>query len=260
MIRPVTGIVRDLGGCTLFCWLCVRHFFRYGVRFQQVIDQMYVVGVRSLGITLVSGLFVGAIMAIQLNLMLKDFGATGFMGGLSTSVIIRNVGPVLIAFMLSGKVGAYTAAELGTMKITEQIDAIRCLGANPIQFIILPRMIAVVFSSFLLLIIGLMVAIGGGILISGFELDINPVNYVHTIPRFVTPWSLGTGILKSFIFGVIISTICCYRGYTTTGGAVGVGITVKKAAVEILVCIIVADFTLSALSNYTYDFLRIGQL
>jgi len=249
--------MEDVGGASLFAWETQRVFFKKGVQFKTVIDQMFTVGVRSLPMTLISGLFVGAIMAIQLNLQLTDFGAQGYLGGLCTSVIIRNVGPVLIAFMLAGKVGAYTAAELGTMRVTEQIDAIRCLGADPIQFIILPRMIAVIVSSFLLLTIGLMIGILGGLLISSQHLGINAVNYIHTIPRFVTLFSIGIGISKSIVFGLIIAVICCYRGYTTTGGAVGVGTTVKKTAVEIMACIIIADFSLSTLSEFMLNMLSI---
>jgi phospholipid/cholesterol/gamma-HCH transport system permease protein len=232
--------------------------FRRGVQLPRVFDQMYAVGVRSLIITLTTGLFVGAIMAMQINTELRDFGAQGFLGGLATSVTIRDVGPVLIAFILSGKVGAYTSAELGTMRVTEQIDAIRCLGASPIETIIVPRLIAVVFSSFLLLNVGLMMSIAGGVLISALDLGINASQYIHHIPRLVTWWSVGTGIFKSFVFGMIIGLISCYRGYTASGGAQGVGRTVRRTTVESLVCIVLADFTLSTLSSILYDFLRVG--
>jgi len=139
--------IEDLGGTVLFAGDVLRALFSGGLRASAVLEQMVAVGVRSIPTVIVSGLFVGAIMAIQTNLQLRDYGAQGFLGGLSTSVTIRNVGPVLIAFLLSGKVGAYTSAELGTMQVTEQMSAIRCLGADPIRYIILPRMVAVVISS-----------------------------------------------------------------------------------------------------------------
>jgi len=231
-----------------------------GVRWSQVIDQMYVTGVRSLPTTLMAGLFVGAIMAIQINLQLRDFGAQSFLGGLATSVTIRNVGPVLIAFILSGKVGAYTSAELGTMQVTDQMNAIRCLGTDPIQYLILPRMCAVVLSSFLLLIVGLMMTIGGGLLMANLQLGVNSLNFIGNIPKLVQWWSVGTGVAKSFVFGVIIAVISCYRGYHTVGGAVGVGKTVKDSAVETLVIIVVADVALSAVSNVIYALLGMDQL
>src|SRR4051812_1422395 len=139
---------------------------RRGIPRSLLVEQIYLIGVRSFFITVVAGLFVGAIMAIQINLQLRDFGAQAFLGGLSASTTIRDVGPTLIAFLLSGKVGAFTSAELGTMKVTDQVDAIRCLGMDPIRYLILPRMVAVVISSFLLLVVGLVVTVVGGLTIS----------------------------------------------------------------------------------------------
>lgn len=238
-----------------FFFFCLSTFraLRSGVQWPRVMDQMFAVGVKSLSTTLTAGAFVGAIMALQINSELRDFGAQGFIGGLATSVTIRNVGPVLIGFILSGKVGAYTSAELGTMRVTEQIDAIRCLGASPVRTIIVPRLIAVIFSSFLLLNVGLMLSIGGGVLIAALDLGVNPMLYVSYIPRVVTWWSVGTGVFKSFAFGTIIALISCYRGYTATGGAEGVGSTVRKTTVETLVCIVLADFVLSTFSGWLFE-------
>jgi phospholipid/cholesterol/gamma-HCH transport system permease protein len=194
-------------------------------------------------------------MAIQIHLQLKDFGAQAFLGGLSASVTIRNVGPLLIAFILSGKVGAYTTAELGTMQVTDQISAIRCLGMDPLRYLVAPRFLAVVISSFLLLIIGLMTAIGGGALIASLDLGVNTLSYVQNIPTIVTGWSVGTGVLKSFIYGGIIASVSCYRGYTASNGASGVGDNVKAASVQTLVTIIIADFALSNVAEGLIDFL-----
>lgn len=203
-----------------------------------------------------AGLFVGAIMGIQFYLQLKAFGAAPVLGGLTTSGTVREVGPVLIAFMLAGKVGAFTSAELGTMKVTEQIDAIRCLGTDPIQFIIAPRYLAVVIASFLLLTFGLMISMLGGILITGQVADLNPYEYISGIPFYVTWWSVGSGVFKSLVFGAIIAQICCYKGYTTTGGARGVGRTVKETAVRIMVAIIIADYLTTKISDTFYMLLK----
>ncbi len=248
-------MINNVGSTFLFGLTGFRTFLLHGVRWSHVIDQMYTVGVRSVSTTVVTGMFVGAIMAIQLDLQLRDFGASGFLGGLSASVTIRNVGPVLIAFILSGKVGAYTSAELGTMQVTEQINAIRCLGTDPVRYLVVPRLVAVVLTSFLLLIIGLICAIAGGALIANLQLGINPVRFAANIPMIVTWWSVGTGVVKSFIFGAIIAVVACYQGYHAKGGSVGVGQTVKRAAVQTLVAIIVADFAISSLSNTLFDLL-----
>ncbi len=238
------GVVTSFGNCLLFGARALRAMGR-GVSVANVLEQMYTVGVRSLSTTVATGLFVGAIMAIQINLQLKDFGAQSFLGGLTTSVTLRNVGPVLIAFILSGKVGAYASAELGTMQVTDQINAIRCLGADPIRYLIVPRLLAVVFSSFLLLVVGLMVSLAGALVIAHFQLNVNYLSFLENIPHIVTWSSVVMGVAKSFIFGGLIGWIACYGGYTASGGAAGVGEAVKKTAVSTLIAIIIADYSVS---------------
>lgn len=234
--------VKEIGSMFLFGVNCVSLLLRHGVAIRPLVMEMYEVGVRSIFTTVFSGLFVGAIMAIQIFAQLRDFGAESFLGGLSTSVTIRNVGPVLIAFILSGKVGAYTSAELGTMKVTDQINVIRCLGLNPIRFILLPRLVAVVLSSFLLLVIGLMLTVVGGILISSIQLNLNLLNYLSRIPDLVTGGSITIGLIKSIVFGILIGLISCYEGYFCEPGASGVGKAVRKTSVIILTTIILANF------------------
>lgn len=241
----------------LFACRCLKLSCQGKTNWHAVLEQIFQVGVKSLGMTVTAGLFVGAIMALQIDVQLKDFGAEAFLGGLSTSTTLRNVGPVLIAFLLSGKVGAYTSAELGTMEVTEQLNAIRLLGADPVEYIILPRAWAVVISSFLLLIVGLMVTILGGVVFSQF-IGVNPLSYIQNIPRIVTGWSLGLSIIKSFIFGLLIAIVSCYKGYKARGGAVGVGVAVQSCAVTNLILIIFVDFFLSMLSSLLQDFLQVG--
>jgi phospholipid/cholesterol/gamma-HCH transport system permease protein len=187
-------------------------------------------------------------MAIQINQELRDFGAQAFLGGVTASVTIRNVGPVLIAFILSGKVGAYTSAELATMQVTDQMNAIRCLGADPLRYLVCPRLCAVVATSFLLLVSGLMTAIGGAALMAT-RLGVNDLSFIGNIPRLVSWWSVGTGMVKSLAFGWVIANISCYQGYIASGGAVGVGATVRRTAVQTLVSIIVVDYALSSFAE-----------
>lgn len=257
-LSPFFPFVREVGNQTVFAWQVSKQVFRGNIPIRWTIDQMYHVGVRSLSTTLFISLFVGAIMAIQIYAQVRDFGAESYLGGLATSVTIRNLGPVLIAFLLSGKVGAYTSAELGTMKVTDQINAIRCLGADPIRYLVAPRMIAVTLSSFLLLTFGIFMTVLGGIAISEIALGVNSLNYIHNIPSLVTGWSIGTGVVKSFVFGCLIGVISCYRGFTTEGGAEAVGRTVRATAVQTLVCIIIADYALSTLSEALHVWLGVG--
>jgi phospholipid/cholesterol/gamma-HCH transport system permease protein len=239
------GVVEAVGARALFGLEILKSFPSWRKFILPIINQMYIVGVKSVLTTMASGLFVGSILAIQINMQLRDFGAQAFLGGLSASVTIRNVGPVLIAFILSGKVGAYTAAELGTMQVTDQLNAIRCLGMSPIQYLVAPRLVAVTISSFLLLVIGIMCAIGGGVLISSLHLGVNSLNYIQQMPEIVKPGSVALGLVKSFVFGLAIGLISCFHGYYAEGGAAGVGRTVRRTSVETLVTIIVLDFALS---------------
>ena len=215
----------------------------------QLVQQVYAVGVRSLPTTVTAGLFVGAIMAIQIRVQLADYGAEVFLGGLSSSVTLRHVGPVLIAFLLSGKVGAYTSAELATMQVTDQVDALRCLGVDPIRFLVVPRFIAVTVSSFLLLLVGLMLTIAGGVLVLTVRYHVSPALFFSQVPRIVTVHSLEMGTLKSLLFGALLGTISCFQGYIAKGGAAGVGECVRKTAVLNLVWIVLLDYGLSVVEN-----------
>lgn len=155
------NLLKAIGECVLFVREGTSVLMRHGVHRHEVFNQIWRVTSQSLPTTAVAGFFVGAVMTVQFTLQVKAYGALGYLGGLSTSGTVRQVGPLLIAFMLSGKVGAFTAAELGTMRVTEQIDAIRCLGANPFQEIIIPRVLAIIASSFALLSAGLLMSIFG---------------------------------------------------------------------------------------------------
>lgn len=214
-----------------------------------IFDQIWRVTMNSLSTTALAGFFVGAIMTVQFTLQVKEFGALGYLGGLATSGTVREVGPLLIAFMLSGKVGAFTSAELGTMRVTEQIDAIRCLGANPFQEIIFPRFVAIIVSSFFLLAVGLFMSIAGGLLLGVFFSGITSEEYLRHIPTIVSLPSILNGLFKCFVFAIVLAAICTYKGYTTTGGAKGVGRAVVNTAVATMVGLVVADFVTTLISE-----------
>lgn len=235
-------IFADIGGGVLFLGQILETLIRRPCSRREFFDQTWKVTEQSLLTTGMAGFFVGAIMCVQFTLQMKEFGALGYLGGLATSGTIREVGPLLIAFMLAGKVGAYTSAELGTMRVTEQIDAIRCLGADPLQEIILPRFLGIIVSSFFLLAVGLLMSIGGGMLVGAVFAGVNFEEYLRHVPTIVTSASIVSGLVKCFVFAVILSTICTYKGFSTTGGAKGVGLSVVNTAVSTMVGLVVADW------------------
>lgn len=249
MLKILTDIVDDIGACVMFVKDVVRTALTTPCTFESVCEQIWKVTMQSMSTTALAGFFVGAIMTVQFTMQINAFGAIGYLGGLASSATVREVGPLLIAFLLSGKVGAFTSAELGTMQVTEQIDAIRCLGANPMQEIILPRYIGIIISSFFLLAIGLMMSVFGGMLLALFFSGINPEEYVRHIPTIVTQYSLASGLFKCLVFALVLASVCTYKGYTARGGAKGVGRAVVGTAVMTMVGIVVTDWLTSLISD-----------
>lgn len=250
----LTSILTEVGGALLFVVEIYRTFVRSPSDRRSILEQVYNVTAQSVLNTGASGFFVGAILSVQFGLQLKQFGALSVLGGLATSGTIRELGPLLIAFMLSGKVGAYTSAELGTMRVTEQIDAMKCLGTNPMQYLILPRYIAIIISSFFLLMCGLLMSILGGTVMAYLVAGMNPTEYLNGIPQFVTWNSVAGGLFKCLMFGILLATICTYKGYTTTGGARGVGRTVIMTALSTMVGVVLMDWFTSFIWKTAVDF------
>ena len=248
-MKGLTGWLEELGGAVLFFGTICSTLRRKPIRSSEIFLQIWKVTKQSMLTTGLAGFFVGGIMAVQFTLQMIEFGALGYLGGLSTSGTIREVGPLLIAFMLAGKVGAYTSAELGTMRVTEQIDAIRCLGADPLQEVIVPRFLAIVVSSFFLLGLGLVMSVGGGMLMGAVIAGVNYEEYLRHIPTIVEFSSILTGLLKCLVFAIVLATVCTFKGYTATGGAKGVGLAVVGTAVTTMIGIVVADWISSFIQD-----------
>lgn len=250
------SILDEIGGALLFLRQILRVLVVKKIKVHEVFEQIWKVTADSFFTTAMAGFFVGAIMTVQFALQMKEFGALGYLGGLATSGTFREVGPLLIAFMLSGKVGAFTSAELGTMRVTEQIDAVRCLGADPLQEIIAPRFIGIIVASFFLLGAGLIMSVFGGMLMGQAFAGVNFEEYLRHIPRIVSPISILNGMIKCGTFAVVLATICTFKGYTTSGGAKGVGRAVVSTAVATMICIVVADWMTSFLGEIVLQMVR----
>lgn len=249
MVKRPMEIIEEMGSGVLFLGRIFYASYKFPISKHLIAEQIWKVTIQSLGTTALAGFFVGAIMTVQFTMQVKEFGALGYLGGLATSGTIREVGPLLIAFMLSGKVGAFTSAELGTMRVTEQIDAIRCLGANPMVEIIVPRFFGIVIASFFLLAVGLMMSISGGLVLGIVFSGIQPEEYVRHIPSIVTIPSILTGLFKCFVFAFVLATICSFKGYTARGGAKGVGQAVVGTAVATMMGVVVADWITTLLAD-----------
>jgi phospholipid/cholesterol/gamma-HCH transport system permease protein len=210
-----------------------------------VLKQMFEIGVMSLPVVLITGAFTGMVLAVQTYYQFHKITmetAVGIIVGLSMT---NELGPVLTAVMIAGRVGAAMAAELGTMKVTEQIDALKALAVDPVQYLIVPRFIACVALVPILTVFSVFVGIVGGYLV-GVELKgINATFFIKNMLDFTKPADLLSGLIKTVVFAVIISIISCYEGFHAEGGAEGVGKATTEAVVSSAITVLIADFFLS---------------
>ena len=205
------------------------------------------IGVRSLSIVLLTAVFTGMVLALQMGNYLTRFGAKPYAGRILALSMLREMGPVLTALMIGGRVGAGITAELGSMQVTEQIDAMRSLGINPVQKLVLPRLAALMIMLPLLTVLADFVGVMGGLFISAMELDISADFYLNSIIQFIKFQDLFSGLGKTFFFAFFIGIIACYNGLQVTGGADGVGQATTQTVVTTSITTLVSDFFLTKL-------------
>jgi len=249
----LAAVIEGIGARVLFLWQVLVKVPARPFEVREFMLQLYLVGVRSLGIVAVSGFFVGGIVCSQFGYALGLFGAKLYLGGVTTSGLLREVGPVLVAVMISGRIGAFIAAEMGTMKVTEQIDAVRCLGLDPVPVLVVPRFLAVLIMVFLLTIFGLLVSLVGGAATAYFMLDVNLRTYMGNLLRLTTVAAFLVGAVKSLLFGIIIATIACFEGYHASPGAEGVGRGVNRTLVYASIAVFLIDYIVAAIVSITFS-------
>lgn len=248
--RPFVGIYNQVdrfGAFILFqLHLLMLYPFAYK-RFRIILTQIELIGLGSIGVITLTAIFTGMVEAIQLYNGFHQFGVENFIGFTVFLSITRELGPVFAALMLISRSVSAMAAELGTMRVTEQIDAIEILGVNSKEYLIIPRIIATMISLPILVIWFDFIAIGSSFLISTGVLGISPIAYQDAIMKFGDLADITSGIIKALFFGFIISSIGSYIGYYTVGGARGVGESTIAAVVYSAVAIFIANYFLSAL-------------
>lgn len=211
----------------------------------ETLRQTEVIGARSTTIVLITALFTGMVLALQTGFALARFGAKPYVGSVVGLSLARELGPVLTALMVGGRVGAGITAELGAMRVTEQVDAIRSLGADPVQKLVLPRVIAATLTLPLLTVLANLLGAFGGLVISATQFHIAPNFYVQTIVNVVTVEDFLSGIAKTFVFGWIIAMVACFQALETTGGTVGVGRATTRTVVVASIAVLISDFFLT---------------
>lgn len=214
--------------------------------------QLYNVGVLSLPVVAFTGLSTGMVLAAQSFFQLEDKGlasATGLMVG---KAMLTELGPVLTAFMVTGRVGASMCAELGTMHVTEQVDALQSMAVNPLRYLVAPRFIAAISMLPLLTIFSCVTGMIGGFFISVNFFHMSPNDFIDPIPIHMEPFDFFSGMIKALVFGMLIVSISCYKGLTTHGGAAGVGRATTNSVVVCYSCILLANFLLTLAMNVLY--------
>ncbi len=231
----VQEYVRLLGAA--FYAVFTRPFYRY-----DIIEQFDLIGVGSLTVVLLTGFFTGAALALQSGLTLDQFGARPVVGRLVSASMIKELGPVLTALMLSGRIGSGIAAELGSMVVTDQINALRALGTDPVRKLVVPRMLAGFLMAPVLTVVSDFVGIFGGWIVARFQLQVASGLYWSSITQALYMQDVWMGLIKPFVLGFVIVTIACHVGLRTSGGTEGVGKATTVAVVAGSVAVIAADF------------------
>jgi phospholipid/cholesterol/gamma-HCH transport system permease protein len=214
---------------------------------RETLIQMDVIGVGSLMIILLTGLFTGSILALQTSNTLKTFGATGVTGQLVMTSLVREMGPVLASLMLTGRVGSAIAAELGSMVVSEQVDAMRALGTDPLKKLVWPRMFALMIMTPALTLVADIVGAFGGWLVATALMNVASSVYINSAKQALTYSDIVGGVLKPFVFGFIIAVVSCRAGLRTRGGTVGVGRSTTQAVVLSDILILASDFFIGKL-------------
>jgi phospholipid/cholesterol/gamma-HCH transport system permease protein len=235
------------GRVMMFSGAALSHCVRPPFYFRSIGRQMVEIGYYSLPVVGLTAIFAGMVLALQSYTGFARFSAEGAIANVVVVAITRELGPVLAGLMVAGRIGAAMAAEIGTMRVTEQIDALSTLSTNPMKYMVAPRLIAGVTTLPILVFIADIIGVFGGYLVSVFKLGFNPSNYIQSTWDFVQAEDVISGLVKAAVFGFIITLMGCYHGYNSRGGAQGVGAATTNAVVSASILILCFDYLLTEL-------------
>lgn len=244
-LAAIVEFLDFLGGSANLVYATITSLFSRPFYFRLFLEQCYLLGVKSFSIVFITAVSTGMVMSLQFGLGLERFGGKLYVPKIVGLSIMRELGPVLTCLMLAGRVGAGIASEIGSMKVTQQIDAIRALGTDPLKKIVIPRVLAMLVMTPLLATVSDLIGICGGMLLSQFELQINAQFYFHEALVSLKGIDFLAGIAKTVFFGLVIAVTGCYYGLQTQGGTQGVGSATTKSVVTSSILITISDFVLT---------------
>ena len=241
-------LTEALGSAALMLKSVVFWFFRSKFEAGEAVKQAVKIGVDSLTVTALTSFFTGMVLALQMGHSMKNlFNEPMFIGTMVAFSMLKELGPVMTSIVVAGRAGAVVTAEIGTMKVTEQIDALYTLGTNPTRYLLVPRYIAFMIMLPLLTVFADFLGVVGGCLVGVIKLGVSPTVYMDDIFTYLSITDFMHGFLKTFVFAFMIATVSCYKGLNTKGGAEGVGKATTEAVVASMVLVMVLDYFISAL-------------
>lgn len=250
--HSVIGLVTASGELVLMLQDIIRAMFRYPLRCRLLFQQLYLIGVRSQPVVITTGAFTGAVFAAQIQFQFGPLGMPSAGGPVNALAMCRELGPVLCALMIAGRVGSSLAAELATMKITEQIDALRSLAVYPTEYLLVPRFLAMAIAMPILTVITIVCGIGAGYYVAVGMLGVDGVYYWDNTLKYTMAKDVWIGTIKGFFFGMMIALICCHKGLHSGYGAEGVGRATTDAVVDSSLAVLVANFFFTFLLNILF--------
>ena len=245
--RAFLALLEAIGRLVLFAFAAVTHIVRPPFYPRVLLRQMVDIGYYSLPVVALTTLFSGMVLALQSHTGFARFSAEGAVAGVVALSITRELAPVLAGLMVAGRVGASMAAELGTMRVTEQIDALSTLSTDPMKYLVAPRILAGFIMLPPLVLVGDVIGIFGGYIVGIYKLDFSPGAYIDQTWRFIEVRDVVSGLVKAAAFGFLVSLMGCYHGYRSAGGAQGVGRAATSAVVSSAILILVFNYVITEL-------------
>ncbi len=250
--EQILGAITEVGGLAAFSGLTLGWMVRRRPRWSVLIPNFYAIGVQSVPVVAITGTFIGMVLAVQAHSQFAMMGLATRLGSVINISLVKELGPVLAATMLAGRVGSSMAAELGTMRVTEQIDALSALGTNPVHYLVVPRFLACVLLIPLLTLMADFMGVIGGAVVSTQLLKVDSFYYWYHSRQYVGGLDLFAGVFKSYFFGSAIALISCHRGFHSKAGAEGVGKAATEAFVFSFIAILFLDFVIGMVWNAAY--------
>jgi phospholipid/cholesterol/gamma-HCH transport system permease protein len=246
LLDPIVGAFEQIGRTLTLTFETVIWIFRPPFRLGRLLNAMEFIGVNSMFIVSLTGIFTGMVLALQMTHSLRNFGGESVVGSIVAFALSREISPVFAALMVTARAGSAMAAELGNMRVTEQIDALVTMAVSPVQYLLSPRLLACVVMMPLLCIVYTCIGMAGAWLVAVETLGVDPGIFIANIEKYLQPQDFWMGEIKAATFGFLIAAISCAQGYYASGGAKGVGEATTRAVVQSAVAILIANYLLTS--------------